>query len=164
MVYGGKNGRRRGSGRNPASKHQIQPECRESAGWRRTGRPNPSRETKSSGANEDTEYFFPLQVTTSRIGNLTRLIHTYIHRFDHTYIRTLLRKDRSKKNFRLDPTLNSIQGIYVALYTVKHTVKLSYKGYGGISALNTSSGFLSKFCQNSSTWEGGVLGITLFYY
>ena len=36
-----------------------------------------SRETKLSGANGDMEIFiFPVQLTTSRIGNLTRLIHT----------------------------------------------------------------------------------------
>ena len=40
--------------------------------------PNPSRDTKLSGANADREIlFFPIQPTTSRIGNLlTRLIHT----------------------------------------------------------------------------------------
>ena len=42
-----------------------------------TGLPNPSRETKFSGANADREIFiFPLQLTTSKIGNLTRLILT----------------------------------------------------------------------------------------
>ena len=41
------------------------------------GLPNPSRETKFSGANADREIFiFPVQLTTCRIGNLTRLIHT----------------------------------------------------------------------------------------
>ena len=38
---------------------------------------NPSRETKFSGANADREIFiFPVQLTTCRIGHLTRLIHT----------------------------------------------------------------------------------------
>ena len=42
-----------------------------------TGLPNPSRETKFSGANADREIlFFLVQLTTCRIGNLTRLIHT----------------------------------------------------------------------------------------
>ena len=37
---------------------------------------NVSRETKFSGANGDKEYtIFPVQLTSSRIGNLTRLIH-----------------------------------------------------------------------------------------
>ena len=44
---------------------------------RRTGLPNPSRETKFSSANVDREILiFPVQLTTCRIGNLTRLIHT----------------------------------------------------------------------------------------
>ena len=42
-----------------------------------TGLPKPSRETKSSGANADREKFiFPVQLTTCRMGNLIRLIHT----------------------------------------------------------------------------------------
>ena len=37
------------------------------------------RETKFSGANGDREKFiFPVQLTTSRIGNLAQLIHTLI--------------------------------------------------------------------------------------
>ena len=39
------------------------------------GMPNPSRQTEFSGANGDREKnMFPVQLTTSRIGNLTRLI------------------------------------------------------------------------------------------
>ena len=60
-------------GRNPESKHQIQPEY----GDEQMGLPNPSRETKFSGTHGDRGIFiFPVQLTTSRIGNLTRLIHT----------------------------------------------------------------------------------------
>ena len=76
-------------GRNPVSKHHIPPGFGEWAGRRGTGRPNPSRETKFSYVNGDRDIFiFPVQLTTSRIGNLTRLnhnllsvmtIHTYIH-------------------------------------------------------------------------------------
>ena len=41
---------------------------------------NPSRETKFSGAYGDRGIFiFPVQLTTSRIGNLTRLIHTLLY-------------------------------------------------------------------------------------
>ena len=41
------------------------------------GLPNPFRETQFSGANAEREIFiFPVQLTTCRIGNLTRLIHT----------------------------------------------------------------------------------------
>ena len=63
--------------RNPVSRHQIQPEYKTRAGRRGTGLPNSSRETKFSGANADREILiFPVQLTTCRIGNLTRLIHT----------------------------------------------------------------------------------------
>ena len=68
------------TGRNPVSKHKIHPERGESAGRRGTGLPNLSRGTEFSGANGHREIFiFPLQLTTSRIGNLTRLIHTLLH-------------------------------------------------------------------------------------
>ena len=55
---------------------------------------NPSGETKFSGANGDREILiFPVQLTTNRIGNLIRLIHTLamsvtIHAYIHTYIHT----------------------------------------------------------------------------
>ena len=67
------------SGRTPGSKNQIQAFHRwvERASWRGTGRPNLSRETKFSGANGDSEKnTLPVQLTTSRIGNHTLLIHT----------------------------------------------------------------------------------------
>ena len=42
-----------------------------------TGLPKPSREAKFLGANADREkLIFPLQLTTCRMGNFTRLIHT----------------------------------------------------------------------------------------
>ena len=78
-------------GRNPVIKHQIQPEygdeqadagrdCRT-----RLARPN------FSGANADREILiFPVQLTTSRIGNLTRLVRTLAVCDDHTYIRTYI--------------------------------------------------------------------------
>ena len=42
---------------------------------------NPSRETKFSGANKNREIFtfFSVQLTTSRIGNLTRSIDTLLY-------------------------------------------------------------------------------------
>ena len=44
---------------------------------RETGLPKPCRESKFSGANGDRgKIIFPVQLTTSRIGNLTRLIFT----------------------------------------------------------------------------------------
>ena len=72
-------------GRNPVSKHQIPPEYGdEQAG---TGLPNPFRETKLSGANATRGIFIsPVQLTTSRIGNLTRLILTLALCDDHTCI------------------------------------------------------------------------------
>ena len=42
------------------NKHHIQAECGERAGGRGTGRLNPSRETKFSGANGDRRKTFPL--------------------------------------------------------------------------------------------------------
>ena len=54
---------------------------------RLTGRLNPSRETKFSGTHMDRGIFiFPIQLTTSRIGNLTRLIHTLL------YVMTIIHK------------------------------------------------------------------------
>ena len=74
-------------GRNPVSKHEIQPEYGEKTGWRGTGLPNPSRETRFSGANGDREIFiFSIQLTTSRIDNLTRPVDSYSAICDdHTY-------------------------------------------------------------------------------
>ena len=63
MAYSGLN---KEIGRNPASKHQIQPEYGdEMADAGRDGRNRISRPN-----------IFPVQLTTSRIGNLTRLILT----------------------------------------------------------------------------------------
>ena len=51
------------------------------------GLPNPSRDTKFSGANGDREKtVFPVQLTTSWIGNLTRLVLTLSIREDHKYL------------------------------------------------------------------------------
>ena len=77
------------SGRNSVSNYEIQPECREWAGSRRTGRPNPSGETKFAGANGDRENIvFPCFPTMSRNGNHTWSIHTLlgvliIHTYSH---------------------------------------------------------------------------------
>ena len=51
---------------------------------------NPSRETKfSDGANGDRgKLIFSVQLATSRIGNLTQLIHTLAICDDHLYIHT----------------------------------------------------------------------------
>ena len=74
MAYGGFNKYMNAAaelGRNPVSKHQIHPEYGDDQ------LPKPTRETKFSGTNADRgTLIFPVQLTTSRIGNLTRLIHT----------------------------------------------------------------------------------------
>ena len=51
---------------------------RDGFGRRGTGLPNPSRETKFSGANADSEIlFFSVQLTMCKVGNhRTRLMHT----------------------------------------------------------------------------------------
>ena len=62
--------------------------------------PNPSREAKFSGVNGDRKQsFFPVQLTTSKIGNFTRLILTfaicdglYLHIYIHMLARTKLNK------------------------------------------------------------------------
>ena len=80
MAYGGLNKYMDAAaelGRNPVSKHQIKPEYGDEQAGGGTGLPKPSRETKVSGTNADRGIsIFPVQLTTSRIGNLTRLIHT----------------------------------------------------------------------------------------
>ena len=81
-------------GSNPERKHQIQPKYRdEQADAERNCRTrlDPSRENKFSGANGDRELFiFPVQLTTRRIGNLTRLILTLAICDNHTYIHTVI--------------------------------------------------------------------------
>ena len=44
------------------------------------GRPNSSHETEFSGVNVNRETFiFPVHLTTSRVGNLIRLVHTLLY-------------------------------------------------------------------------------------
>ena len=77
-------------GRNPVSKHQIQPEYGDEQadagrdGWTRLARPNSQARHGDRGI-----LLFPVQLTTSRIGDLTRLIQTAICD-DHTYIHTYI--------------------------------------------------------------------------
>ena len=81
-------------GRNSVSKHQIQPEYGDEQAD--AGRLNPSRETKFSGTYGDR--IFPVQLTTSRIGNLTRLIHTLLYVMAmHTYILPRVRRHTPSK-------------------------------------------------------------------
>ena len=63
-------------GRNPVSKHQILPEYGdEQADAGRTAEPV-SRGQILRRERGQGNMHFPVQLTTSRIGNLTRLIHT----------------------------------------------------------------------------------------
>ena len=72
-------------GRNLVSKHHIQFEYGDEQ-VDATGLPNSSRETKCLGANKVRDKFvFPVQLTTSRIGSLTRLILTLAIYDDHSY-------------------------------------------------------------------------------
>ena len=65
-------------GRNPVSKHQIQPST-EMSRLTRDGTAETVSRDHFSGRLGDREIFiFPVQLTTSRIGNLTRLIHTVL--------------------------------------------------------------------------------------
>ena len=66
-------------GRNPVSKHQIQPEYGdEQADAGRVCRNRLARSNSQARTGTE-EYYFPVQLTTSRIGNLTRLIHTLLY-------------------------------------------------------------------------------------
>ena len=87
-------------GRSPVSKRQIQPEYGdEQADAGRDCRTCLVRPS-SQGANEDREkIIFPVQMTTSSVGNLTRLILTLAICDDrttyiHTYKEELIRGDR----------------------------------------------------------------------
>ena len=75
-------------GRNPVSKHQIQPEYGEMSRLTRDGTAEPvSRDQILRHARGQGNIIFPVQLTTGRIGNLTRLIHTLLYVMTiHTYI------------------------------------------------------------------------------
>ena len=81
MAYGGFiNGRRRGTREESRKYAPDSAWVWRCTGWRGTGRLNPSRETKFSGTHGDRgKLIFPVQLTTSRIGNLTPLIHTLLY-------------------------------------------------------------------------------------
>ena len=75
-------------GRNPVS--TIFSLSMEMSRLTRDGTAEPVSQTKFSGTHGDRGTFiFPVQLTTSRIGNLTRLIHTLLYVMTiHTYIHT----------------------------------------------------------------------------
>ena len=77
-------------GRNPVRKHQIQPEYHmEMSRLTRDGTAEPvSRDQILRHARGQGNIIFPVQLTTSSIGNLTRLIHTLLYVMTiHTYSR-----------------------------------------------------------------------------
>ena len=78
-----------GLGRNPVSKHQIQPEYgNEQVDAERDCRNRLARPISQARTNADRGILiFPVQLTTSRIGNLTRLTHALaICMCDHTFV------------------------------------------------------------------------------
>ena len=82
-------------GRDPVSKHQIHPEYGdEQADAERDGRTRLARPNSPYG--DKGIFIFPVQLTTSRIGNLTRLIHTLLYVMTiHTCILPRVRRDRA---------------------------------------------------------------------
>ena len=79
-------------GRNSVSKHQIQPVSMDMSRLTRDGTADPvSRDQILWHARRQGNMIFPVQLTTSRIGDLTRLIYTLlyvmtIHTYIHKYI------------------------------------------------------------------------------
>ena len=78
-------------GKNAVSKHQIQPEYGdEQTDAGRDCRTRLARPNSQARTGTRKYYFSSVELTTSRIGNLTRLIHTLATCDDHTYIHTCL--------------------------------------------------------------------------
>ena len=77
-------------GRNPVSKHQIQPEYEDDqADAGRDASTRLARQNSQAHTGTGKYSSFPVQLTTSRIGNLTRLIHTLLYVMTiRTYIHT----------------------------------------------------------------------------
>ena len=75
-------------GRNPVRKHQIRSLSMEMSRLTRDGTAEPvSRDQIPRHARGQGNIVFPVQLTTSRIGNLTRLIHTLLYVMTiHIYI------------------------------------------------------------------------------
>ena len=71
-------------GRNPVSKHQIQPECGdEQADAGRDCRTRPARPNSQARGQEI--LISPVELTTSRIGNLTPVDPNSCYMCGHTY-------------------------------------------------------------------------------
>ena len=77
-------------GRNPLSKHLIQPEDGdEQAGAGRDCRTCLARPMSQARMGTGEYSLFPVQLTMSRVGNLTRLIHILAVCDDGTHIHTM---------------------------------------------------------------------------
>ena len=78
-------------GSDPVSKHQIRPEYGdEQADAGRECQTRLARPNSQARTGTGKYYFFLLQLTTSRIGNLTRLILTLAICDDNTYMHTYI--------------------------------------------------------------------------
>ena len=92
MAYGGLNESMDAAaeiGRNPVSKHHIQLEYEMSRVTRDGTAETVSRDQIIRRERGQETSIFPLQLTTSRIGNLARLIYTLLYMMAiHTYIHT----------------------------------------------------------------------------
>ena len=78
--------------RNPVSEHQIQPEYgheQADTGW--DCRIRPARLNSEALMGTQKKIFFPVELTTSRIGNLAGLIHTLAICDDNTNIHTYIK-------------------------------------------------------------------------
>ena len=86
-----------------------------------TGWLNPSRETKFSGTHGDRGILiFPVQLTTSRIGNLTRLIHTLLYVMTiHTYILHTRKEDQCEWH-RMTRMTGPVRTVMCNLILKKH--------------------------------------------
>ena len=107
-------------GRNPVSKHQIQPGM-EMSRLTRDGTAEPvSRDQILRHARGQGNIIFPVQLTTSRIGNLTRLIHTLL------YVMTIHTRAQAVVSLRFSPTFDlrpSEKRAGVGGYSHTHTVQ-----------------------------------------
>ena len=146
-------------GRNSVSKHLIQPEYEHEQADAGQDCRTRLAETKFSGANADREIilFSPIQLITSRIGNLTRLIHilakcvtihTYIHTCCARFVWSVLRcsVERSGANY-----LSRSPKIFVTAAISKSWAKTLPRGHisGHLEILEDF--FVNNFTHKSET-------------
>ena len=82
----------------------------------RDGKAEPVSQDQILGSGDGEKTFFLVELTTSRIGNLSRLIytllrisddHTYIHTYIHTY-----KRERHIRYFRAEARLKTVPSIF----------------------------------------------------